>query len=112
MDIESRKHSISKRRKSPAISYEKYKAINGNAGTPIRKKSAQELQNEIDKSIQMRRKYSTTMYMSNFHETFYEQNEIDKRDKYLTILKEVQSTDDEEDLIAQKHRRLNSNSKL
>ena len=112
MDIESRKHSIPKRRKSSAISYEKYKAINGNAGTRIRKKSAQELQNEIDKSIQMRRKYSTAMYMSNSHETFYEQNEIDKRDKYVTILKEMQSTDDEEDLFVKKHRRLNSNSKL
>ena len=112
MNTERRKFSLPKRRKSSAISYEKYMAINGNAGTRIRKKSAHELQNEIDKSVQMRRKYSTAMNMSNSHETFYEQNEIDKRDKYLTILKEMQSTDDEEDLIARKHRRLNSNSKL
>ena len=112
MDIESRKSSLRKRRKSSTISYEKYMAINGNTGTRIRKKSTQELQTEIDKSVQMRRKYSIAMYMSNYHETFYEQNEIDKSHKYVTILKEMQSTDDEEDLIARKHRRLNSNSKL
>ena len=114
MDLEVRKTSLSKRRKSSVISYEKYMSINGNAGTHIRKKSAQELQLEVDRSVKMRRKSSVGMYLSNSHENLHEQNEIDTRDKFRKILKQLQSVDDDDDddVNMKKQKRPNSNCKL
>ena len=112
MDLEVTKTSLSKRRKSSVISYEKYMSINGSGGTLIRRKSAQELQLEVDRSVKMRRKSSVGMYLSNSHENLHEQNEIDTRDKFRKILKQLQSVNDDEDVNIKKQKRPNSNCKL
>lgn len=112
MDLEVRKTILSKRRKSSVISYEKYMSINGNGGTHIRRKSAQELQSEVDRSVKMRRKSSVGMYLSNSHENLHEQNEIDTRDKFRKILKQLQSVNDDEDVNIKKQKRPNPNCKL
>ena len=112
MDLESKRKNFQLRRQSSVISYEKYMAMKSNNGTHNRKSSTQNLKQDEDKSINIQRKTSNGIYISSSSENLHKQNEVDSRDKFSKLIKQLQCVPDAEDLSLTKQYRPNNNAPL
>ena len=112
MDLESKRKNFQLRRQSSVISYEKYMAMKSNNGTHNRKSSTQNLKQDEDKSINIQRKTSNGIYISSSSENLHKQNEVDSRDKFSKLIKQLQCVSNAEDLSLTKQYRPNNNAPL
>lgn len=112
MDLESKRKTFQLRRQSSVISYEKYMAMKSNNGTHNRKSSTQNLKQDEDKSINIQRKTSSGIYISSSSENLHKQNEVDSRDKFSKLIKQLQCVSNAEDLSLTKQYRPNNNAPL
>ena len=112
MDLESKRKTFQLRRQSSVISYEKYMAMKSNNGTHNRKSSTQNLKQDEDKSINIQRKTSNGIYISSSSENLHKQNEVDSRDKFSKLIKQLQCVSNTEDLSLTKQYRPNNNAPL